>query len=115
MVKSREVIRYDAQLASTIAAAATTPIMTVKETSGPPGPLIPRSRVCCTAIGTTTWPVAARNASAIVPARPSFSSGETRTPRRIVSIAPMSSPVSIVGAQCRSWASDQLAVPASVS
>ena len=28
----------------------------MKPTSGPPGPRRPWSRVCCTAIGTTTWP-----------------------------------------------------------
>ena len=50
------VMAYDAQPATTIATAASSPTHTVNETSGPPSPRMPRSRVCCTAIGTTTWP-----------------------------------------------------------
>ena len=47
-------------------------------TSGPPGAVSPRSRVCCTAIGTTTRPTVASTASSSVPPMPSVSSGRER-------------------------------------
>ena len=71
------VMAYDAQPATTIATAASSPTHTVNETSGsPPCARMPRSRVCCTAMGTTTWPSEAMTASTRVPAMPSLSSGE---------------------------------------
>ncbi len=73
---NRVVMAYDAQLVTTIATAAIRPTQTVKETSGPPSPRMPWSRVCCTAIGTTTWPSEASTASTRVPLMPSISSGE---------------------------------------
>jgi len=54
VVKSRLVMKYDATPVTTIASVATRPISTMKATSGPFGPLSPRSRVCCTTIGMTT-------------------------------------------------------------
>ena len=78
-----------------IATAASSPITTVNETSGPPLPLRPWSRVCWTTIGTITWPSEATTASASVPRSPSVSSGLTAMPRRMVSRAAMSSPESM--------------------
>ena len=95
VVNSRRVIRYDAVLVTMIATVAARPIQTTKLTSGPSSPCIPRSRVCCTAIGTTTWPSEAITARNSVKRMPSFSSGENNTPRRMVAIAPISSPESI--------------------
>ncbi len=76
LVKSRLVMAYDAQLVTTRAAAATSPISTVNRTFGPAGSPSPWSSVCWTAIGTTTWPREASTASTSVPAMPSRSSGE---------------------------------------
>ncbi len=90
---SRAVILYDAQLVTTIARPDTSASHAVKEVSGPSGPRRPRSMVCCTATGTTTWPTEAITASVRVQPMPSASSGEWRTPRRIVSQAPISSPL----------------------
>jgi hypothetical protein len=87
-------MKYDATPVTAIARAASSPIWTMKPTSGPEGPFSPRSRVCCTTTGMTTWPMVATIASASVPHRPSRSSGETAMPRRMVSRAAMSSPVS---------------------
>lgn len=60
--KSRLVILYDAHDVSTMASAASTPIQAVKARSGPPSAPSPRSRVCWTATGTTTWPAEASTA-----------------------------------------------------
>ena len=94
VVKRRMVIRYEAKLVTRIASPATSPIVTVNPTSGPPSALRPWSRVCWTAIGTMIWPTEASTARRSVTRIPSVSSGENAMPRRMVSIAPMSSPVS---------------------
>ena len=98
LVKSRLVMKYDATAVTTIASAATRPITTMKRTSGPSDPLRPRSRVCWTTIGMTTWPMVASTARRNVPSRPSLSSGEIAIPRRRVASAEISSPVSTVEA-----------------
>ncbi len=75
-VNSRAVIRYDENAVTRIAIAAITAIRPTKARSVPPGALIPLSRVCCTAMGTTTRPAVPTRASSMVMPKPSPSSGE---------------------------------------
>ena len=93
-VNSRAVMKYDETPVARIARAANTAICETKETSTPVGPLMPLSRVCCTEMGTTTRPAVPINASTIVQPKPTPSSGEKRSPLRIVSMAEISSPLS---------------------
>ena len=93
-VNSRAVMKYDEIPVATIATAASIAIETTKETSTPSGPLMPRSRVCCMEMGTTSRPAVPTAASRSVQPNPSPSSGENASPRRIVSRAEISSPLS---------------------
>src|SRR5689334_18831737 len=95
VVNNRTVIRYDENPVTTIATVAISAIIPTKPRSIPCGPLMPLSRVCWTAIGTTTRPAVPSRASPTVPPKPSLSSGEISAPSRMVSQAEISSPESM--------------------
>ena len=87
-------MKNDETPVATIANAARQAIPMTKEMSTPSGPLSPRSRVCCTEMGTTSRPAVPIAASSRVQPKPFDSSGENASPRLIVSRAEISSPVS---------------------
>src|SRR4051812_4825900 len=110
-VNRRAVMKYDETPVATMASAARTAIWATKPTSTPSGPLMPLSRVCCTEMGTTTRPAVPIRASSIVQPKPTPSSGEKRTPPRIVSIAEISSALAtLVPRSCSSSGSRSMLI-----
>jgi hypothetical protein len=62
-VNSRAVMKYDEIPVARMASAASAAMPLTKDTSTPFGPLMPRSSVCWTEIGTTTRPAVPMTAS----------------------------------------------------
>ena len=85
---SRTFSRYAANAVRIVASPASSTALRTRLRSAPSGPIRPSSMVCCTAIGTSTRPTVAPNASSSVTGSPARNSGDSARPRLSVAQAP---------------------------
>ena len=96
----RRFIRNEQIIVITSKTAHVMTMVVTKPRSGPPGPAMPLSVICWTAMGTMTLPAVATRAKSSVNHRPLVNSGESSRPRPMVFSAPLWTGLKFTEASC---------------